>query len=238
MSNTNRLASLSGISGKRAALVTTIGDVLSDSFTKASFTATCHEFVGNEFALEVSGSNDTSWNHCFDFLRKNLPHDKKYHAYQLAFEYCMPESNCRADVVLLTSTEVLVMEFKDKNEILAAISCKPLDTRIVCAASMTKRKNEISPCVPSWSIRLGSPTGLPMYSLSYMTAILRHASHRISTKAPRWPSRTAFLGWNLPFSRSKVSLMQRSNFSKRVVYHKSKTSRMEKSKQPLTGFIK
>lgn len=100
-----------------AAIITTIGGLKSD-FTKASFTAQCHHFVESTCGLLTDASNDRSWDDCYDFLVRNLPSDPAIESYPLVFEFVMPESLRRADVVLLASNHVIVLEFKQKDEIL------------------------------------------------------------------------------------------------------------------------
>ena len=63
-------------------------------------------------------ANDRSWNECYDFLQKYLPTDAELDDYTLAFEYMMPDSQKRADVLLLSRDKVIILEFKEKGAIL------------------------------------------------------------------------------------------------------------------------
>lgn len=101
---------------ENAAFVTTIHDLM-NSCSKEEFTSKCHSFVAKECNLDVGESNERSWNNCYDFLITNLPKDEKLGSYHLIFEYIMPESMKRADVILLTKDLVIVFEFKQKTEI-------------------------------------------------------------------------------------------------------------------------
>ena len=101
---------------ENAAIVTTIHDLL-HVYTQKQFTAECHAFVEKECQMPVDIANDRSWNDCYHFLAANLPQGDKYGNYHLVFEYMMPESMKRADVLLLTKEKVIVLEFKQKTEV-------------------------------------------------------------------------------------------------------------------------
>lgn len=101
---------------ENAAIVTTVHALL-NTYTREIFTAECHRFVEVECGMPVGAANDRSWNDCYDFLVEYLPKDKKYGDFHLVFEYMMPESMKRADVLLLTKEQVIVLEFKQKREI-------------------------------------------------------------------------------------------------------------------------
>lgn len=101
---------------ENAAIVTTIHELL-HVYTKEQFTDECHAFVENECEMPVDMANDRSWDDCYVFLAANLPKDDKYRDFHLVFEYMMPESMKRADVLLLTQKKVIVLEFKQKAEI-------------------------------------------------------------------------------------------------------------------------
>ena len=100
-----------------AAIVTTIKK-LREEYTQNRFTSECHDFVENTCGLSVSEANDRSWNDCYDFLHKYLPTEEQYQNIHLIFEFVMPESNRRVDVVLITQKKVVVLEFKEKNYVL------------------------------------------------------------------------------------------------------------------------
>jgi hypothetical protein len=100
-----------------AAIATTIGTFRGE-YTRARFTQECHDFVENKCSLPADGGNDRSWDDCYDFLSKNLPTEDQFQAFHLIFEYVMPESLRRADVLILSRHRVMVLEFKQKQEIL------------------------------------------------------------------------------------------------------------------------
>lgn len=100
----------------RTAISTTIGE-FSSKYTAESFKNTCHNFVKNICGLPVMESNDRSWVNCFNFLADNLPKDERFKKFHLIFEFVVPDSSKRPDVILLTSHKVLILEFKDKHEI-------------------------------------------------------------------------------------------------------------------------
>ena len=102
---------------RNAAIVTTIKK-LREEYTQNRFTSECHDFVENTCGLSVSEANDRSWNDCYDFLHKYLPTEEQYQNRHLIFEFVMPESNRRVDVVLITQKKVVVLEFKEKNYVL------------------------------------------------------------------------------------------------------------------------
>lgn len=99
-----------------AAIITTIGGLKRD-FSKSSFTVACHSFVSSVCHLPTDDSNDRSWEDCYDFLVRNLPTDPAFEGFPLVFEFVMPESLRRADVVLLAANQVIVLEFKQKTHI-------------------------------------------------------------------------------------------------------------------------
>jgi len=100
-----------------AAIATTIG-IFRGQYTRERFTRVCHDFVESKCSLPVGGGNDRSWDDCYDFLSKNLPTEDQYQDFHLIFEYVMPESLRRADVLILSRHRVMVLEFKQKQEIL------------------------------------------------------------------------------------------------------------------------
>lgn len=89
-----------------------------EEYTKERFTRECHNFVEVDCGLPVDDSNDRSWDDCYDFLARNLPTEEEYQSFHIAFEFIMPESQKRVDVVVLSKHKVLSLEFKEKNEIL------------------------------------------------------------------------------------------------------------------------
>ena len=101
---------------KKAAIATTVGQLLTKS-NEGLFTSTCAEFVKNECSCPVGEANLNSWRDCYRFLQENLsdPFFKNYHIF---FEYLMVDSEKRPDVILLTKSQAVILEFKQKNEIL------------------------------------------------------------------------------------------------------------------------
>ncbi len=101
---------------KNAALAVTI-DEFRKEYTKEKFTKACHDFVDKDCVLPVGELNDVSWEDCYDFLLKNLPVEEEYQKFHLVFEFLMPESQRRVDVVILSEKKVLSLEFKKKVKI-------------------------------------------------------------------------------------------------------------------------
>mgnify|MGYP003414515230 FL=1 len=101
----------------KAAIVTTIRK-FREEYNKNYFTDVCHDFVKDECSLPVDNANDRSWDDCYDFLFKYLPRGEKYQNFHLVFEYVMPESLKRADVLILSKDKILSLEFKEKNRVL------------------------------------------------------------------------------------------------------------------------
>lgn len=102
---------------ENAAIAVTIGKLRTE-YTRERFTQECHDFVENTCGLPVGELNDNSWNDCFDFLSRYLPTEDRFQDFHLIFEFVMPESLRRVDVILLTQNKVLSLEFKEKNEVL------------------------------------------------------------------------------------------------------------------------
>ncbi len=100
-----------------AAIAKTIGN-FRGKYTRESFTRECHDFVKDKCGLPVGDDNDRSWGDCYDFLSKNLPTEDQFQDFHLIFEFVMPESLRRADVLILAQHRVMVLEFKEKREIL------------------------------------------------------------------------------------------------------------------------
>lgn len=100
-----------------AAIYTTI-DGLFENYTADTFAAKCHNYVKNDCDLDVGEANDLSWKDCYNFLARNL-NVHVFGKYPILFEFMMPESKKRADVVILSQKKVIVLEFKRKNEIFA-----------------------------------------------------------------------------------------------------------------------
>lgn len=103
---------------RNAAIITTIGGLKKDFPKKSDFVNRCHYFIESICNTPVSVAQDVSWGDCYDFLIKNLPDESVFEGFPLIFEFVMPESLCRADVVLLAKKHVIVFEFKQKNKII------------------------------------------------------------------------------------------------------------------------
>ncbi len=99
-----------------AAIATTVRKFRCE-YSQEEFTKSCHGFVANKCMLPVDDSNDRSWNDCYQFLAQNLPTDEPFQDYHMLFEFVMPESLCRADVVILARHKAIVLEFKQKKSI-------------------------------------------------------------------------------------------------------------------------
>lgn len=100
-----------------AAITVTIREFRA-AYTQERFTKKCHDFVKNTCGFSVSDLNDRSWDDCYHFLCKHLPLEGQYQDFHLVFEFLMPESQKRVDVLLLTQHKVVALEFKEKREIL------------------------------------------------------------------------------------------------------------------------
>lgn len=101
----------------RAALVTTLKE-FREEITREEFVDACHDFVEKTCGCSVGEANDRSWYDCYDFLQQYLPTDGALDDFTLAFEYMMPDSQKRADVLLLSRDKVIILEFKEKGSIL------------------------------------------------------------------------------------------------------------------------
>ena len=100
-----------------AAITVTIREFKA-AYTQKRFTRECHDFVQNTCGFSVSDLNNRSWDDCYRFLYKYLPVEDQYQDFHLVFEFLMPESQKRVDVLLLTQHKVVALEFKEKREIL------------------------------------------------------------------------------------------------------------------------
>ena len=98
-----------------AGLIKTAGDLMGS--TGVDHLVWCEQLLN--FCCEDEQDRERSregycfaWSNCFAFLRRHLPADID-HGLHLLFEYVLPlHGGRRADVVLLTSTQVVVLEFK------------------------------------------------------------------------------------------------------------------------------
>ena len=101
---------------KTAAVITNLKGLRED-WNHESFVGACENFIENECGLPIHKENKESWEDCYHFLVNNLPKNPEYDNFHLIFEYIMPDTNKRADVILLTQNKVLILEFKQKNKI-------------------------------------------------------------------------------------------------------------------------
>ena len=101
----------------RVGLVTTLKE-FREEITREGFTTACHDFVEKTCGCPVGDANDRSWADCYDFFKKYLPADEGLDAFSMAFEYMMPDSQKRADVLLFSRNKVIILEFKQKGKIL------------------------------------------------------------------------------------------------------------------------
>lgn len=99
-----------------AAITVTIGKFRSE-YTQKRFTEECHNFIEHTCGYPVSDLNDRSWDDCYNFLSKYLPTENQYQNFHIVFEFLMPDSLKRVDVLLLTQNKVVALEFKEKREI-------------------------------------------------------------------------------------------------------------------------
>lgn len=100
-----------------AAIAVTIGKFRRE-YTQKRFTEECHNFIEHTCGYPVSDLNDRSWDDCYSFLSKYLPTENQYQEFHIVLEFLMPDSLKRVDVLLLTQNKVVVLEFKEKKEIL------------------------------------------------------------------------------------------------------------------------
>ena len=101
---------------KKSAMFSTVKDLLKN-YTEDSFVSTCADYVSKECGCPVGTANLNSWRDCFRFLQENLS-DPFFQDYHVLFEYLMVDSEKRPDVILLTKSQAVILEFKQKNEIL------------------------------------------------------------------------------------------------------------------------
>lgn len=99
------------IKTKSAAIACTV-DELFQKFDSKSFSEACASYVNTDCDKSVSTSNKDSWEDCFTFLKKQLQDCPWMNKYHLLFELVMPDSQKRADVVLLSREAVVIFEFK------------------------------------------------------------------------------------------------------------------------------
>lgn len=98
-----------------AAIATTIQQLF-QNYDEDSFSAACENYVFNFCNCPVSESNRRSWKDCFLFLKSNI-NRPEFQNYPIIFEYLMVDSCQRPDVLILTESKVIVLEFKEKCEV-------------------------------------------------------------------------------------------------------------------------
>lgn len=101
------------INTNNAAIVCTI-DELFEHYDRNLFTSACEKYVSADCGMQVGKLNRESWKDCYDFLERELGACKWSYDIYAAFEFKMPDSQKRADVILLTKEKVVILEFKCK----------------------------------------------------------------------------------------------------------------------------
>lgn len=101
------------ISTNNAAIVCTLGELFGH-YDRDSFAIKCEKYVSVNCGMQVNESNRDSWKDCYDFLKRELGSRKWPRDIYAAFEFKMPDSQKRADVILLTKEKVVILEFKRK----------------------------------------------------------------------------------------------------------------------------
>ena len=99
----------------KAAITTTIKKLLTN-YDEESFIRACENFVNGECGCPISPANRRSWADCFRFLKANLD-SPELEKYPILFEYLMVDSEKRPDVIILCEDKVVILEFKQKNEV-------------------------------------------------------------------------------------------------------------------------
>lgn len=103
------------ISTNNAAIVCTLGELF-EHYDRDSFAIKCEKYVSVNCGMQVNESNRDSWKDCYDFLKRELGSCEWARNIYAAFEFKMPESQKRADVILLTKEKVVILEFKRKEK--------------------------------------------------------------------------------------------------------------------------
>lgn len=101
------------INTSNAAITCTLGELF-ENYDRVSFAIACEKYVSGGCGMQVSESNRESWKDCYDFLRRELGDCKWSRDIYAAFEFKMPDSQKRADIILLTKEKVVILEFKCK----------------------------------------------------------------------------------------------------------------------------
>lgn len=95
------------INTNNAAIVCTI-DELFEHYDRDLFASACENHVSTICGMQVGKLNRESWKDCYDFLKKELGSCKWSRDIYAAFEFKMPDSQKRADVILLTKEKALL----------------------------------------------------------------------------------------------------------------------------------
>ncbi|MCR5175634.1 MAG: hypothetical protein K6C05_02155, partial [Anaerovibrio sp.] len=105
------------MANKNAAICTTVVDFFATYRDAAAFADVCEAYVREDCGIiDDDGGNRKPWEDCYDFLRENMD-PKRWGDFPILMEYMMPESQKRADVILLGKKQVLILEFKKKGQI-------------------------------------------------------------------------------------------------------------------------
>lgn len=94
------------------------------SISSTDWLATMKDNFINKFSLPLENSQIAAWKDCFNVLQKELYSFNEDHPhFSIIFEYALPyESGRRPDVVLVSSEDVFILEFKKKNTVFEADS--------------------------------------------------------------------------------------------------------------------
>lgn len=105
------------MANKNAAICTTVAEFFATYKDAIAFADACAAYVREDCGiLDDDGGNRKPWEDCYAFLRENLDL-KRWGNFPILMEYMMPESQKRADVILLGQKQVLILEFKKKGQI-------------------------------------------------------------------------------------------------------------------------
>lgn len=88
-------------------------------YNKENFIKYLNQYILS-YGLPVEESQIVAWRNCYDFLVERFKNiDEKFYDTFVVFEYMLPlEKYRRPDVILLFDDRVIILEFKDKNEVL------------------------------------------------------------------------------------------------------------------------
>ncbi len=100
---------------KNTAICTTVAEFFATYKDASSFADACTAYVRDDCGISCDdGGNRKPWEDCYVFLQNHLD-VKRWGNFPILMEYMMPESQKRADVILLGQKQVLILECKMKN---------------------------------------------------------------------------------------------------------------------------